>query len=290
MLATLIELTIVADLVHGSGIIRAYRPANSFCMKRISVLLFICIGFSVCQAQRVVVKGRNTEKVKIVKKPAPYTLEQLTGKWQEVRRRNLQGGPVDFTDSLQLNFSKRDSVVVRDGITISHKGLASIDNGNTLGVAGDKYSINSLSKNVLVINDGEYLREFTKRKNFYYESMGKIILPAENISLPVAVDGRKLLGKWYVYRTQASPGEAQDSAVIKTISVLQPQSNTSAIGEITYTKNTITKTVPFEASMEKGIITLVTNDQTWHLNAYKADGKEFIFGNQGGLVYFSKKL
>lgn len=259
-------------------------------MKKITVLLLALGIFGISHAQRVVVKGRNPKPVKTSAQQQIYTVEQLTGKWQEVKRLNLNGGPVDFTDSLQLNFNKRDSVIVRDGITISHKGLSSISNGNKLGVAGDNYSINSLSKNLLVINDGEYLREFTRRKNFYYESMGKIILPAENISQPVSVDGRKLLGKWYIYRTQASPGEAQDSAVIKTINITQPQSNTTATGEITFTKNAVTKTLPFEASMNKGVITLTTSEQIWQLNAYKADGKEFIFGNQGGLVYFSKKL
>lgn len=259
-------------------------------MKKISVLLIGIISFGTCLAQRVVVKGRSATSQKRSAVLPTYSMEQLTGKWQEVRRRNLNGGPVDFTDSLQLNFNKRDSVIVRDGISFSHKGYAFIDNRNKLGVAGDNYSINSLSKNNLIINDGQYLREFTRRKNFYHESLGKIVVPAENISQPVSVEGKKLLGKWYVYRTQASPGESQDSALIKIINMVQSKSNTTATGEITFTKNAVTKTLPFEGSMDKGVITLVTSEQTWNLNTYKADGKEFIFGNQGGLVYFSKKL
>lgn len=277
-------------IFQGSGIINAPTRKNSK-MKKIIVSL-IGIGiFGISQAQRVVVKGRNPKPIKASVMQPTYTMDQLTGKWQEIRRGLLTTNDrIDFTDSVQLNFNKRDSVIVRDGISMSHKGYASVDNSNKLNVAGDIYSIRSLSKNSLVIYDGEYLREFAKRKHFYYENMGKIILPAENISQPIAVDGKKLLGKWYVYRTQSSPGEAQDSAVIKNINVLKPHSSTSATGEITYTKNAVTKTLPFEASMNKGVITLLTSDQTWQLNAYKADGKEFIFGNQGGLVYFSKKL
>ena len=258
-------------------------------MKKITVLLIAILGFGISQAQRVVVRGRNHQKIKTVKNPPVYTMDQLTGKWQEVRRKNINGGPVDFTDSLQLNFNKRDSVIVRDGITMSHRGFANVTE-NKLAVAGDSYSINSLSKNTLVINDGEYLREFTRRKKFHYENMGKIVIPRDNLSDPVAIDGKKLTGKWYVYRTQAAPGVTEDSAIIKNIRLVETYSNGSAKGEITFTKNAVTQTIPFEASFEKGIMTLVTISQTWHLSAYKADGKEFIFGNQGGLVYFSKKL
>lgn len=259
-------------------------------MKKIIALLIFIVTLGNSYAQKVVVKGRTPVVQKSRAIQPAYSMEQLVGKWQEVKRRNLNGDPVDFTDSLQLNFSKRDSVIIRDGITLSHKGSASISDPNNLNVAGDNYSINSLSKNRLVINDGEYLRELVKRKNFYYEHMGKIILPAENISQPISVDGKRLLGKWYVYRTQASPGETQDSAVIKTINVLKLQSSILSTGEITFTKNAVTKILPFEATVEKGLMTLVTSDHTWHLHTYKADGKEFIFGNQGGLVYFSKKL
>jgi len=37
-----------------------------------------------------------------------------------------------------------------------------------------------------------------------------------------------------------------------------------------------------------GVIKIVTDKDTWNLFAYKADGKEFIFGETGKLVYYSK--
>ena len=260
-------------------------------MKIIFGFFLAMLTFTVANAQKVIVKGRNPTPQKRETAQTMYSMEQLTGKWQEVKRGSLTGGDrVDFTDSLQLNFNKRDSVIVRDGISFSHKGHASVDNGNKLAIAGDNYSIRSLSKNILIVNDGEYIREFAKRKTFYYENMGKIIILKDNISEPISAEGKKLLGKWHVYRTQASPGESQDSAIIKTIKFVQVANNNSATGEITFTKNAVTQTIPLEANIEKGMIRLVTNTQTWSLQTYKADGKEFIFGNPGGLVYFSKKL
>lgn len=260
-------------------------------MKNIFGFILALLIFTTANAQKLIVKGRNPTPQKRGVTPSHYSIEQLTGKWQEVKRSNISDGSrADFTDSLQLNFSKRDSVIVRDGISFSHKGHASVDNTNKLVVAGDSYAIRSLSKNTLIINDGDYIRAFSKRKNFHHENMGKIIIPKENISDPISVDGKKLIGKWYVYRTQASPGESQDSAIIKNIKLIQTANNTSATGEITFTKNAITQIVPLEATVEKGMIRLVTKDQIWNLQTYKADGKEFIFGNPGGLVYFSKKL
>lgn len=259
-------------------------------MIKILGFLIALISFGVSQAQRVIVKGRKAGAVdKAVAQPG-YSMDQLTGKWQEVKRSHTSHRVrVDFTDTLQLNFNKRDSVIVRDGITMSQRGFANVT-ANRLSVAGDSYSIKSLSKNSLVINDGEYLREFARRKNFHYEKMGKIVIPKENISDPVSVDLKKLSGKWYVYRTQSTPGVAEDSTIIKILNFTHANGDGPATGEVTFTRKARTQTLPFQATIGQGSISIVTSSHTWNLATYKADGTEFIFGNQGALVYFSKKL
>jgi hypothetical protein len=171
---------------------------------------------------------------------------------------------------------------------MSQKGNASVS-GTGLQVAGDSYIILSLSKNTLMINDGEYNRLFTRKKTFYHETLGKIIVQKDDISDPVSIDKSKLDGKWHVYRTQAMPGAAEDSAIIKQISFKETGSD-SVSGEIVFTKAGVTETQPFKATLDKGSLVISTNVFSWNLLTYKANGKEFIFGHQGGLVYFAKQL
>ena len=91
------------------------------------LLIFPSALFFSTNAQRVVRKGMEPKRVKGVPKTIFYNTGQLTGKWQEYTRTNVAtGGAVDFRDTLMLNFNKRDSVYVYDGVTMSQRGLASM--------------------------------------------------------------------------------------------------------------------------------------------------------------------
>ena len=238
----------------------------------------------------VVRKGTTIPQKTTVVKPF-YDVNQLSGKWQETKRTNLSSNKkVSFQDTMQLNFSKRDSVSVRDGVHMTQKGYAAVEGTNQLAVAGDVYTIISLSKNVLVLNDGEYIRELQRRKKFYHETLGTIIIPKEDLSQPEIINLKKVIGKWDVYRTQATPGVAEDSAVIKNLAFTQVNENGTVSGEVTFTKATLTETLPVNAIFENGTLRLSTLKHSWDMYTYKADGKEFIFGKHGGLVYFAKQL
>ena len=220
-----------------------------------------------------------------------YDIRQLTGKWQEFRRRAVSSNSkISFTDSLQLDFNKRDSVIVRDGSSMSQKGFAEVEGTNNLEVAGDVYTIVSLKGNKLIINDGEFIRELHKKKRFYHETLGTIIIPKEDLSNPEVVNTKKVIGKWDVYRTQAVPGAAEDSAIIKHLSFTDIQADGSVTGEVTYIKSGVTESFPVKAIFKRGTLRLTAPAYSWDLHTYKADGKEFVFGHQGGLVYFAKQL
>lgn len=258
----------------------------------ISLILLFIFSNVISQTvtkKRITTKGSATKKTNAIK--PVYNINQLTGKWQEVTRRSItDNARVPFTDSLQLNFNKRDSVIVRDGISISQAGFASIAAGNSLQVAGDEYAIISLTKNTLIVNDGEFIRNLQKRKIFYSETLGKIIIPKENLSDSVSINVKKTIGKWSIYRTQAAPGAAEDSAIIKGIHFTQLNEDGSVSGEVHFTKADKNVTLPFNAIFDKGTLQINTLSHTWNLNTYKADGKELVFGKHGGLVYFAKPL
>lgn len=255
-------------------------------------LLILTIGFqSIINAQAVITKAGTRNDITTASFQRTYNIKQLTGKWQETKRTNITSRKkVSFLDTLQLNFNKRDSVIVRDGISMSQKGYAAIDRTNKLQVAGDAYTIVSLSRNTLVINDGEHIRQLQKKKLFYYETLGNIIIPKEDLSEPVIANVKKVLGNWDVYRTQATPGVAEDSAIIKQMVFSNINEDGSVWGEVTFTKDAITESIPFRSVFEKGTLKVNTAKHIWNMYTYKADGKELVFGQQGGLVYFAKQL
>ncbi|MEO6584131.1 MAG: hypothetical protein ABIO05_07390 [Ferruginibacter sp.] len=256
-------------------------------MKKIFYSVFFCICFiQIASAQRVIVKGRNTVRTKTIIAPV-YFMEDLVGKWQEIKRTSLSGSRFKFGDSLQLNFNKRDSVIVRDGITMSQQGGASVMQ-DKLSLAGDMYDILSLNNDKLVINDGTYIRVLQRKKSFYYESLGKIIISRDNLSIPVIPETKKLQGKWYVYRTQATPGAAADSAIIKNI--VFNKNKTSLSGQVTFNKDGLPQAQPFSATINKSQLLISTTMHIWDVQIFKADGKELVFGNEGGLVYFAKQF
>ena len=261
-------------------------------IRLILAIIFLNVSPQKIIAQTTVIRGvvRKGSAIKTTTLKPSYDISQLTGKWQEIKRSNIASGrKIAFKDTLQLNFNKRDSVFVHDGINISQKGYAAVEGSNKLEVAGDVYDILSLSTNTLIINDGDMRREFRKKKIFYYETLGNIIISKENLSNPVSVNLKNVIGKWDVYRTQATPGVAEDSAIIKHVNFLNNE-NGIITGEITYSKGGITETLPVKAIFYKGVLKMNTSAHSWDLFTYKADGKEIVFGKQGGLVYFAKQL
>lgn len=242
------------------------------------------------RAQKVIRKGMPPVAAKAPSKTVFYNISQLTGKWQEYERKILgtPAAPVDFQDTLMLSFNKRDSVYVYDGITMSQRGVASIEAPASLSVAGDTYSILSMGKTTMVLNDGEYIRSFKKMKKFHRETLGNLKADMESFEKPMAINADKLQGRWDVYRRQANPGTT-DSVLIKSIT-FKASTNESITGDISIYSSGNTQTENFT-----GYIT----GTTMYINApgfkgnwatYKADGKEFVFGKDKEIIYYAKKF
>jgi hypothetical protein len=252
-------------------------------------LLALLINLPAMQAQKVVRKGVKPVKTRSSPKTVFYTIEQFTGKWQEIRRKNTDSNePVSFTDTLMLNFNKRDSVYVYDGISMSQRGLASIDGPASLSLAGDTYSIVSMNKTTLTLNDGEYIRSFKKTPRFYHETFGNLKADAESFEKPKAIDPDKLHGRWDVYRRQANPGTTE-SLLIKSITFNRSVKD-SVSGSISIYSSGNTQTENFTGyiSGTSMYINAPGINGTWA--TYKADGKEFVFGKDKEIIYYAKKF
>lgn len=261
-------------------------------LKFILLIIFLYCSLLNSNAQRVVRKGVTENQAKQKQSEAKYSLSQLQGKWQEVKRITVASlETISFSDSLLLNFLD-EKVEVKDATSmrISMNGDAQIDAPDILSVAGDVYTIRSVSTNKLVIDDGEFTREMQKKDQFYYETLRKIPVEKDSVSVPVTIDINNLKGKWLVYARKAKPGSVTAlTPVIKSIEINSISADGIAFGEIVYYTSNISKIISCKLVTKDGVIKIITDKDTWSFNAYKADGKEFIFGETDKLVYYLKQ-
>lgn len=255
--------------------------------------LFLLSAFQT-EAQRVKRKGVQPVQTgsKGNKSLSPYTLDQLQGKWQEVSRYASNSvKAVDFPDSLLLKF-ENNKVELKDVISMnmSLKGVAQIE-GDILTVAGDTYTILSLDKNMLVLDDGEFTKKLQHKEQFYYETLGKISVTSDSMNTPITIDPKNVEGKWMVYRRQALAGSVmEDAVVIKSLDIFPGNTIGSATGQVVCYKTDVSESFPCRIIFGKGNIQVITDKYTWDFTTYKADGNEFVFGEAGRLLYYAKHL
>ena len=259
------------------------------------LLIGLCLSATVLNshAQKVKRKGvTQNQPSQSQKNPVPlYTINQLDGKWQEVKRVSLDSNiTIAFPDSLLMAF-KEGKVELKDATSMrmTMKGEAQIEAPGSLVAAGDVYNIHSLSPAKLVVDDGEFLREFQKKDQFYYETLGKLKVEKDSIAEPVNIDIKNIKGKWLVYSRQAAPGATNDqTALIKSLEIISVSDDGIALGQAVFYTKDITKTLPCQVVTKDGAIKIVTDQYIWNFFVYKADTNEFVFGEKGKLVYYSK--
>ncbi len=246
-------------------------------------------------AQRPIRKGTTPlmKKSKNAQQVAAFTLEQLTGKWQEsVRTGRDTKNSVGIKDTLYLNFFEKNKVIAREGNNPVAKGAAEIDADNTLTAAADEYTIISVNDKEMVLDDNDkYLHTFLKKDAFWFESAGKDSVRQETVASVVEIKPENIMGKWMVYKRNAKPGAVKSNVpIIRYLKVISKTDETTAAGFITFYKEDTTQELACKITFYKTGIMVDAEKNNWYLPVYKADGKELIFGNIELMLYYCKLL
>lgn len=257
------------------------------------ILLTCLLLFPDAWAQRVKRKGVEPMDVgrKKSAKQSNYQLDQLQGRWQEIRRSPQDNSSaLAFTDSLLIRIDgKKGEVRDATSMRIGLIGEAQLEPDNMLSIAADIFEIKYLDKEKLILDDGEFLRVLQKKEIFYHETVGKTPVQAEAIGEPVAINIEQLMGKWLIYRRQAEAGIRDEARMlIKSFEIKEIISGNKASGEIAFFSNDITETATCTFIFSNGNMTLETDKHNWVFMTYKADGQEFIFGEKGRFMYYAK--
>jgi hypothetical protein len=224
-------------------------------------------------------------------KELSLSIEQLQGKWQEVKRVLVnQTESLAFTDSLLIRFSQ-NKVEIKDvtSMRMTMKGLAEIAAPNILIAAGDEFTVKSVTKDHLIISDGEFVRTLEKRDQYAYESYGKNGISIDSMNTPISFDPKNITGKWYVYRRQANAGAvAGDAFVIKSLEIFNSDRQGSATGKVAFYQGGQTTAEDCKIVYNTTGILVITDTHTWDFNLYKADGKDLVIGEKDQLLYYAK--
>lgn len=256
------------------------------------ICLTVCVSQVTAQTPKVTRKGMTpVTKVSPPVTKAFYNLGQLSGKWQEITRTPVKGKePVAFSDTLLMQFDS-NKVEIKDATSMrmTMKGDAFIDAPYNLVAAGDEYIIKYVDKDKLVLDDGEFVKEMQKKEKFYYETLGKLSVQPELLNTPVDVEPKNLEGKWIVYRRQAMAGSVDtDAVVIKSLEIFPSNTIGSAMGQVVCYKSDISQSLSCKVIFGTANILVITEPYVWEFSTYKADGKEFVFGEAGRLLYYAK--
>ena len=260
-------------------------------LKALLLVLVICIYPSISIAQKVKRKGETVKRQQKKDAVAKYELNQLEGKWQEIKRiSSADKKTIDFTDSLLMIFQD-NKVTLKDvtSMRMTMTGEAEIEAPNTLIAAGDSYIILSLDAKKLVIGNDEFTRELEKKEQLSFETFGKEKIDQDTLLNPVNIDIQVLKGNWFIYAKKAEPGSVSDkTSLIKSLKVISINDEGIAFGEVAFYISGITRSAACQFVTQRGVLKIIADKESWTFNIYKADGKEFIFGEKGKLVYFSK--
>ncbi len=265
----------------------------------LSVLLSLFLGS--LAAQVVVtnrVKRKGVHPIDMSKgNPVPagtamYTIGQLNGNWQEFRRVNQSNNRQDFTDTLLIAI-KNNRGMVKDQISMNMEmmGDASVEPPATLAIAGDTYTIKKADNRMLVLQDDNFIHVMKRVDYFNYQAAGKDSIVQPRYTALNDINLRSLSGKWFVYKRQAVPGYInENTTLIKSVSILNYNEDGSASGEIVTYKgeDNISEPSSCTISFTGGKLNINSKTGSVWFSVLKADGNEFIFGDENGVMNYAK--
>lgn len=260
-------------------------------MRFLLVILYLCMAVPVV-AQRVIRKGSTPQYTTT---PAPkilYKFSDFDGRWQEVERISPTGKKLSFSDTLLLFFTG-NKVYSKDASSMRMSMVYEVELAapNWLIIGSDEYRVLQLNGKQLLLEDENYKRKFSKRKVFYYETVGKDSIKQEVPSIPLHINPAILKGKWIVYRASAEPGSIPlQTQLIRSLELKMESDSVNATGVVGYHRQGEQFSEVAKFNFEGLGMGIQSEGLNIHYQIYKADGNEFIFGELPTLLFYAKKV
>lgn len=268
-------------------------------MKQLYLPLFLIILLLAPEfllAQRVGRRGVKPVNTTASKKGPVYnfTLAQLQGRWQEIKRTDADKNHLPITDTIYLHFTESDKVETRDGTKTIMRGVAFIDEpGNILVAAADVYTIAAITGSELLLSDDDgTVHTLARKEIFWRETLGKNAVTDPVLDTPLDPNLADLAGiNWTVYRRRAKPGAiSNESILIRYVKSIKDNGDKTATAELTFYSKDKTEVLPCTITVVNNQIEIKSGGHSWLMYVYKVEKDEWIFGDHKTLLYFAKPL
>jgi hypothetical protein len=254
------------------------------------ILGMFCLFTLPADAQRVGRKG--VTPATRPSKPLPaanYQPEQFAGRWQEVKRTNRAGEPVEIVDTFYIHVQQRNKVVTREGKNPYLTGALQVEPNDVLVAAADVFKIIQATDSSLVLyNQEQYNHHFQRVDRFSYESDRAALndKPKEEY-IPASRTSDQLVGRWWMYKRQAPPGTVDlNAAYIKSFHLYASTDSMAGKDWAMVAQAQRSEQQPARISVKGHHLRIESGKQVFTYWIYVSPEKELMIGDAGKEVFF----
>lgn len=266
-------------------------------MKTISAFFFFCsvliAGTVLAQAQKTGLKAGQKPVIIMENKKAMenVTEDRFRGRWKETKRRRLDNGEyLAFKDTMLVEVGENESIIKATGSAgRTIKGSLEITASGVI-MAGYSYSVGKITNEEWILYEENLERTLFAVQEFPSEKNGASDTPDySKTEIPVL---KNLEGAWTVYRREGPPDLINADSYLIEYLELNPANQKDVItGTIRFTEKNIpvTKDLQIFISADPGRFIMEAGTKQWQMSHFRGDGKEWIFGQPGGVIYKARR-
>lgn len=253
-------------------------------------LLYIMLFFA-CKTttqQQLAIRSYAKASGKVTK--GKYKMEQFTGRWQETEKtENKTKEKVAITDTFYIRFYENGTADTKQGNSVVITGTTELFVDDYITTSANDFKIISVTPGIIVLDDlGGFQHRFTKTDLFAYEVKKDLPKPvADTAKAIVDLSGASLIKNWFAYKREATPGFIKpETFMISKLNIREKQGENYFAGEIEFAQYGKALVETCTLVFANNMVTISAAANTWHIEVFKADGKEMILGKKDGLVYY----
>jgi hypothetical protein len=221
---------------------------------------------------------------------AKFNAAQLLGSWQETGRVDNNNNllPIGAKDSIYLRISKDSAMYLPGAGYVPIFGSLDITKGDNLNIALVDFKLVSLTGEKMELDDyNNGIHTFKKTTLPYPFERKKPFMKNATVDLSAA----SLLKNWFVYRI-APALASQNNNAISAINIWEKNTDENYSGNIEFGNWVLKdpKTLPCTFIFNGNEMRIEASSYTWNGQIYKANGDTLIYGKEGEIMYYFKKI
>ena len=252
----------------------------------LSIMLFL--AYKITAQQRIVIRSYGDTSGKV--KKGKYKMKQFTGRWQETEKTNSKTKEtVAVTDTFYIRFYENGTADTKQGNSVVITGTTELFVDDYITTSANDFKIISVTPNIIVLDDlVGFHHRFTKTNLFAYEVKKDPPKPVADTAKPIIdLSGASLIKNWFAYKREATPGFIKsETFMISKLNIREKQGENYFAGEIEFAQYGKALVQTCTVGFANNMVTISAAANTWHLEVFKADGKEMILGKKDELVYY----